>query len=124
VAGDRPGRVGDREIGAVEIFDATGKGTGRLFFVQLKATDEANLQAALSVRLPLETGEYYRSLDIPVLIVRYLAARRTLYARWFHTFDPYYGRAGRKTVAFSFVSEDEWKKGTPERLSTDLEAFV
>jgi len=109
--------------GAVEIFDATGKGTGRLFFVQLKATDEADSEAALSVRLPLDTGEYYRSLDIPVLIVRYLAATRTLYARWFHTFDPYYGKAGRKTITFSFASEDKWSGETPERLSADLEAI-
>src|SRR6266581_1453499 len=109
--------------GAVEIFDATGKGTGRLFFVQLKATDEADSEAALSVRLPLDTGEYYRSLDLPVLIVRYVAATRTLYARWFHTFYPYYGNAGRKTLTFRFAFEDEWSGDTPGRLSAVLDAI-
>src|SRR5713101_3884566 len=52
-----------------------------------------------------------------------VAATQTLYARWFHTFDPYYGRTGRKTITFSFVPEDEWRRDTGERLSTELEAI-
>ncbi len=67
----------------VEIFDADEKGTGLSFHVQLKATDESDLDRALgSVRFPRETADYYRSQTLPVLIVRYHAPSKQLFGRW------------------------------------------
>jgi len=44
--------------GSVEVFDSSGNGTGRYFFVQLKGTDESKLDRALAVRFSLDTFEY------------------------------------------------------------------
>lgn len=109
--------------GSVEVFDEGGKSTGRSFLAQLKATDEPNLDLALAVSFRQETWDYYRSLDLPVLVVRYHAPSRKLYARWFHTFDPYYARKGRKSFTFRLLPEDEWQERTPKRLIADLETL-
>lgn len=109
--------------GRVEIFDKADLATGRMFFVQLKATDEPELKDALAVQLEIPTCEYYRSLDLPVLIVRYHAPTRKIYAKWFHKYDPYYGKKAKKKITFRFTVEDEWHEETAAMLASDLEAF-
>lgn len=109
--------------GSVELFDRTGRSTGRLFLVQLKSTDETDLERALVVSFRLEICQYYWSLDLPVLVVLYHAPTRKLYATWFHTFDPYYGRKGRKSITFRLSLQDEWTEETPQRLTADLDAL-
>lgn len=109
--------------GYVEIFDKNGATTGRMFFVQLKATDEPKLNRALAVSLKLDTCEYYRSLDFPVLIVRYHAPTLKLYVKWFHTFDPYYSKKAKKSITFRLSVEDEWQDETATTLASDVEAF-
>jgi tetratricopeptide (TPR) repeat protein len=109
--------------GTVEIFDEKGGGTGRLFSVQIKATDEPNENLALTVPFRVETFDYYRSIDLPVLVVRYHAPTQKLYVKWFHTFDRYYGRKGKKTLSFRLTDHDEWTAETASRLSADLEVL-
>ena len=109
--------------GRVEIFDKNGLTTGLMFFVQLKATAKPKLNLALAVSLKLDTCKYYRSLSLPVLIVRYHAPTRKLYVRWFHTFDPYYSRKAKKNITFRLTLEDEWHDETATRLVSELEAF-
>jgi hypothetical protein len=81
----------------VEIFDDQGRATGKHFNVQLRATDAPNLAAALTVKLKIERCEYYRRLDLPVLIARFHVPTGKVFVRWFHGFDPYYSRRGKKT---------------------------
>ena len=101
--------------GRVEIFDKADLATGRMFFVQLKATDEPELKDALAVQLEIPTCEYYRSLDLPILIVRYHAPTEKIYVKWFHEYDPYYGRKPKKgkkdkdEITFRLSVEDEWQ---------------
>lgn len=109
--------------GEVEIFDKNGLGTGRRFLVQLKATDDPDLNHALAILFRLDTWNYYRSVDLPVLIVRFHAPTRKLYVKWFHSFDPYYGRQARKNITFRLSPEDEWREETAARLASDLEAI-
>lgn len=109
--------------GRVEIFDKADFATGRMFFVQLKATDKSELKDPLAVKLEIPTCEYYKSLDLPVLIVRYHAPTKKIYAKWFHTYDPYYGRKAKKEITFRFTVEDEWHEETAAMLASDLEAF-
>lgn len=59
--------------GEVELVSPKGKLTGRLFYVQLKGTDATNLGNVLRVRLKSSTLNYFRALDLPVLLVRYHA---------------------------------------------------
>lgn len=109
--------------GRVEIFDKTDLATGLMFFVQLKGTDERELKNALAVQIEIPTCEYYRSLDLPVLIVRYHAPTNKLYVKWFHAYDPYYGKNAKKSITFRLSVEDEWQEETAARLVSDLEAF-
>jgi tetratricopeptide (TPR) repeat protein len=109
--------------GSVEIFTPGGEATGEQFLVQLKATDEPDLKRALTVPFTREKWEYYGSLDLPVLIVRYHAPRHTLYARWHHAFDPYYGKRAKKTLSFTLTAADAWSAATPARLAADVRAL-
>lgn len=85
--------------GEVEEFEDE-KATGLRFFVQLKATDEADPSKALKARIKLSTAAYFRAQPVPVLMVRYLAASDSLYVRWFHEFDSYYEHEGEKELTF------------------------
>jgi tetratricopeptide (TPR) repeat protein len=107
----------------VEIFDDSGSATGARFLVQLKATDQKDLQKALRLRLPLSKAQYYSSLDLPVLIVRFHAPTGRLYARWFHSLDPYYGRPTQTGISFQFSEHDIWEKTMARQLAEDVEAF-
>ena len=107
----------------VELFDDSDNSTGRMFNVQLKATDRTDLNKALKISLRKDTIRYYQSLDVPVLIVRYHAPNNSLYVKWFHSFDPYYARRGAKTVTFQLSPKDQWDTDTSDRLRSDLEAI-
>ncbi len=91
--------------GEVEEFE-DGSATGLRFYVQLKATDETDLDKALKVPVKLSSASYFRAQPIPLLMVRYVAATRTLYGRWFHRFDPYYEHVGDEWLIFHW-DEDE-----------------
>jgi len=107
--------------GAVEIFDEGGLSTGRQFNVQLKATDEPKLTRALAVRLGIDKCKYYKSLDVPVLIARFHTPTNRMFVRWFHEFDPYYARRGKKSTTFRLSESDEWSQHTAPKLSRDTD---
>lgn len=109
--------------GRVEIFDEKNLGTGRMFLVQLKATDQLALDKALTVKLRSEQYEYYRRLDMPVLIVRYHAPSKKIFVKWHHKFDPYYGKQGAKTLSLKLALSDEWTDQTPLSIVSDLDAI-
>lgn len=109
--------------GDVEHFAHDGSATGLHFFVQLKGTDEPDLSRALAEPIPVETANYYRRASMPVLMVRYHAHTRALYGRWFHQYDPYYGRGGTKTLTFRWQASDLFDVDTPARLAAEASAF-
>src|SRR5260221_5556264 len=104
----------------VEIFGASGSATGAKFLVQLKATDQPDVRRALRLWFRRSIGEYYSSLDLPVLIVRYHAPSKLLYARWFHSLDPYYGKRKSAGISFQLGEQDAWTDSTPDRLVVEL----
>ena len=109
--------------GEVEIFDDSGTATGYRFLVQLKATDEKDIGKALRLRLPLSKVEYYRSLNIPLLIVKFHAPSGGLFSRWFHAMDPYYGAQTEKAITFRFTQDDMWTEKTPRHIAADVDAY-
>jgi tetratricopeptide (TPR) repeat protein len=109
--------------GEVEIFDDSGRATGSVFLVQLKATDSDNRRLALRVWLRRETAHYYASLGLPVLIVRYHAPSASLYARWFHSLDSYYGKKTSKGVTFHLDAENLWGPSTAGSIERSVTAF-
>jgi tetratricopeptide (TPR) repeat protein len=109
--------------GEVEEFDAEGRATGLRYYVQVKATDEPELRKALRVSIPLDTANHYRDLPLPVLMVRYHAPRRKLYARWFHQFDPYYGGVGARSLTFRWPKDSLVASESPAQLADQARAF-
>jgi tetratricopeptide (TPR) repeat protein len=116
----------------VEVFDLGGSRTGRSFHVQLKATDEPDVSRALrSVRFPVATVDYYRSLPLPVLVVLYHAPTKQLYAKWFHAYDPHVAARDSgppstttASMGFRFVGDDIWTAATAERLDQGVQGFL
>ena len=104
----------------IEIFDQSGSSTGMMFLAQLKGTDTKTL----SLSLPLETLNYYNSLPMPVLLVKYYSPSKELYFRWVHGIDPYYSRKrGSKSVSVKFTEENKWTYQTPDSLIQYLKIF-
>jgi tetratricopeptide (TPR) repeat protein len=110
--------------GRIEVFDCDGYATGKMFFFQLKATDQRNLNKALACKFDIEKLEYYRLLDLPVLIVRYHSPTQKMYVKWFHTYDPYYGKNAEKQFTFRLSEKDEWQEQTVVELIANLEGFI
>ena len=109
--------------GEVEIFGESGSSTGLLFFIQLKGTDIKEKAKALSCRIPLETLRYYKSLPVPVLLIRYHAPSKSMYFRWSGSVDPYYTRKGSKTIKVDFSEDTKWSEKTPDLLVEYLKFF-
>jgi len=118
--------------GIVEIFNDERHTTGKLFYVLLKATDEASTKRALAIRFKTTTLNYYDSLKMPVLIVLWQAPLQRLYVRWSHArtrelawSDPPPRQAVvpvTRTVRLD--SElDLWNEATSQALLAQLDAF-
>lgn len=110
--------------GEIEIFDDEGIATGKRFLLQLKATDEGDIEKALKLRLPVEKANYFDSLNLPVLVVRYLAENRQIYTRWFHSFDAYWESVTENSLAFNFSDLNVWHEGREKSLEVELNEYL
>lgn len=117
--------VPDYKIDAsLEEIDSHDRLTGLRFLAQLKATDEPNLRKALALSMKTEDRAYYRSLSLPVLMVRYHAPTKTTYTRWIHQYDPYYGKPNARTFTFRWDPTDAWDDQRLDDLVADASAFL
>jgi tetratricopeptide (TPR) repeat protein len=110
--------------GDVEEFDEQERATGLHFFAQIKGTDEPDLAKALAVQIDLDKADYYRSAGLPVLMVRYHSPSTSLFARWFHQYDPYYSRGGKRTLTFRWEEGDAWTDAMRAKLAAEARAFL
>lgn len=92
----------------VEIFDENNRATGLVYLVQLKATETSDESAARKVDLSIDAIKYYKSLELPVLIVRYSEKQDLFYCKWAHEIDLFYAKKGAKTRRITFLNEDIW----------------
>lgn len=92
----------------VEIFDENDRATGLVYWVQLKATESSDKLAARKVDLRIDAIKYYKSLELPVLIVRYSEKEDLFYCRWVHEIDIFYAKKDAKTIRIIFCNEDIW----------------
>lgn len=115
----------DGEVGVFE----EGKATGLSFKVQLKATDDTNEPASESISIKSYNYCDKISIDIPVLMVLYHAETNNIYVKWFHEFDPYYDKSGKKanrdpnseSIAFYWFKDDLWIENSISKIKNDLE---
>lgn len=106
--------------GEIEIFDKNDCATGIIFLVQLKATDTDNLKKQKRVQLSNESINYYNSLELPVLIVRYINDSKELYIRWAHTIDRYGSKENAKSYSFVMNNDELWIDETPSVLHKQM----
>jgi len=106
----------------VEVFDKRGCASGLMFLAQLKATDTHDLRSALKFSLKVETLSYYRSLELPVMMVRFHSPTKKFYWRWLHEFKER-ARPGQKTITLHIPKSAEWNERTPEELGASLQMF-
>jgi hypothetical protein len=111
----------------VEIFDAKGRATGLVFYVQLKATEIRDDSRALKVRVREEHLSYWNRLADPVLLVLWHVPTKSLYWRWAHHHHPYgkVSAAGPDglippTLTVSFSSRGRWNPADPGRLLAEV----
>lgn len=104
----------------VEIFDKDGRATGLVFWVQLKATESNDKAVIKNINLSIESIKYYKSLEIPVLIVRYSEKQNSFYYRWAHEIDLFYAKKNAKNMRISFGKEDTWNKDSHIKIEEYL----
>jgi len=107
--------------GMVEIFDEDGNATGALFLVQLKGTDQVEAKKAFSITLKTSTGQYYKNILLPVLIVRYVSKTETIYARFFEKNTPIPN--SQKTFTYSLTENDKWNMDAPNHILNKVSFF-
>jgi len=92
----------------VEIFDERGDATGLVYWVQLKATETSDKNAARKLDLSIDAIKYYKRLDLPILIARYLSKEDKFYCKWAHKIDLYYSKKSAKTLRITFTDNEIW----------------
>jgi len=106
--------------GEVELFDKDEKAQGLVFWVQLKATESEEKAVILNIDLEIETLKYYRSLEIPVLLVRYSASDNSIYTKWVDNIDLFFSKKNAKTFRLKFEDSDKFDTQTPKKLENYL----
>lgn len=110
--------------GEVEVFEDDGTATGIMFYVQLKATDSDDEYSQKNIRLKSETINYYKALELPVIIVRYISKSKQVLYKWSSSIDPYPYKDGQKTFGVKFDDSNLWTNDTPSNLHKYLSVFL
>lgn len=103
----------------VEIF-SRDRTTGLTFRVQMKGSDR-DVEARRSIAIKLDSLDYWRSFDVPVLLVFYAAQSGNLYGQWAHAHD--LGRhfdANAKTTTFVFSDASLLNAARMSELEQDI----
>jgi tetratricopeptide (TPR) repeat protein len=106
--------------GEVELFDNNKAPQGLVFWVQLKATESKEKSVILNVDFNIETLKYYKTLDIPVLLVRYSDYDNSIYIKWIHNIDLFFAKENSKTFRVKLTEKDNWIDST----STQIEKYL
>lgn len=116
--------------GIVEI-TRDGELRGEEFKVQLKSTD-SDIEPE-SVNLEISAYNYYQEISklCPVLMVLYHSKTKNIYVKWFHDFDPYYDKSGKKvkrpenakTIGFYWNKDNLWDIDTSKQIEYDIALF-
>lgn len=106
--------------GEVELFDNKKTPQGLVFWVQLKATESKEKSTILNVDFSIETLRYYKTLDIPVLLVRYSDYANSIYVKWVHNVDLFFAKEDAKTFRVKLTEKDKWIDSTNSQIENYL----
>jgi hypothetical protein len=88
----------------VEIF-RNGESTGTFFYIQLKGTDKNDLSGDIDLKLEIKYLQYYKSVDLPVLLVMASIASGKLWSIWANSLlETYEIPRKQKSVTIRFKS--------------------
>ncbi|MCD8436010.1 DUF4365 domain-containing protein [Tenacibaculum dicentrarchi] len=104
----------------VELFDDDENSTGLLFYVQLKATASKKESEIFNVDFKIDTLEYFKQLEIPVLLARYSQYYDKIYVKWVNQVDLTFAKEKAKTFRIKVKKSDEWTKKSVNRIEKDL----
>lgn len=104
----------------VELFDEDENSTGLLFYVQLKATGSKKESDIFNIDLKIETLKYFKSLEIPVLLVRYSQYLDKIYIKWVNEVDLTFAKENAKTFRIKIDKTDEWSKQSSKQIENDI----
>jgi tetratricopeptide (TPR) repeat protein len=104
----------------VEIFDENGIATGLMFFVQLRATEK--LAEAEKIVLRVSQMDYFISLTLPTIIVRYCHVTESTVWDWHFNVAAVAGvNEGQKTFTHHFQEANRWSENAPAAIKKTLE---
>jgi tetratricopeptide (TPR) repeat protein len=106
--------------GEVELFNNNKTPQGLVFWVQLKATESKKISTILNVDFSIETLRYYKTLDIPVLLVRYSDWDNTIYVKWIQNIDLFFAKENAKTFRIKLTDTDKWIDSTNNQIEKYL----
>lgn len=95
--------------GEIELFDNYGNSQGLLFYVQLKATGSIKELEILNIDFKIETLEYFKQLEIPVLLARYSEHLDKFFLKWINDVDLTFAKENAKTYRIKFDENSELK---------------
>ncbi|WP_233900505.1 DUF4365 domain-containing protein [Tenacibaculum piscium] len=104
----------------VELFDDNENSTGILFYVQLKATGSKKKSEIFNVDFRIDTLEYFKQLEIPVLLARYSQHLDKVYVKWVNQVDLSFAKEKAKTFRIKVQESDEWTQKTVNQIENDL----
>lgn len=104
----------------VELFDKEEKTTGMLFYVQLKATSSINKSAIFNIDFKIETLEYFKQLEIPVLLARYSVHLDKFYIKWVNQVDLNFVDDNAKTFRIKISDDNKWNENSATQIENDL----
>lgn len=104
----------------VEIFGEDENSTGILFYVQLKATGSKKESEIFNIDFKIETLEYYKQLEIPVLLARYSQHLDKTYVKWVNEVDLTFAKENAKTFRIKIDETNEWSEQSSKQIENDL----
>jgi hypothetical protein len=104
----------------VELFDEDENSTGLLFYVQLKATGSKKESDIFNLDFKIDTLEYFKQLEIPVLLARYSQHLDKTYVKWVNEVDLTFAKEKAKTFRIKIQKSDEWTEKSVKQIENDL----
>lgn len=105
----------------VELFDESENSTALLFYAQLKATASKKESEIFNVDLKIDTLNYFKQLEIPVLLVRYSKHLDKTFVKWVNEVDLTFAKKKAKTFRIKIQKDnDEWTEKTTKQIEHDL----
>ena len=107
----------------VELFDESGRATGRCFYVQLKATASPAGSRTRHVDVGELHSKYWMALSDPVLLVKYFQPSGSFVLQWTHRFHPRFDpkKPTARSKRFRFSKRCAWRPSSPLRIENEVD---